>query len=754
MSKFARSLVAAFVAAFLSISGVAAAAPSFTAHGSAEQVYATGFEPGAEAALVNSAGKTVAKRRADSLGGLLFRGVKPGAGYRVRATKTGEQSDALTVLSIAAAPASTDIYNQKLPESGYGYLTTRDGTKLAINVHPPQDVTSATPLGFLPPVPSGPTPTLIEYSGYGYANPAGPTNGISILANIMGFTVVDVNMRGTGCSGGAFDFFEPLQNLDGYDVVETVARQPWVAGGKVGMMGISYGGISQLFTAQLRPPSLAAISPLSLIDATQTTLYPGGVLNTGFAVAWAKERIKEAMPAGKDAGQEWASKKIADGDQTCKDNQVLHAEAADLMKKIRENDHYVPKVADPLAPVTFVDKINVPVFMACQWEDEQTGGHCPTLSERLTGTTKKWVTWTNGTHVDSLDPETYNRWYDFLMLYVAKQAPSTNSARIQATAPLVYQAAMGIDNVTLPPDPIQQEPSYDGALAAFEKQPMIRVLFDNGAGKDPGQPYPGFEKSFASFPIPGTAARSWFFGRGGTLADKAPARRAADYFTWNAAARTLTNFTGDTAGGKDGLWTATPPYKWQDPPAGTALSYVTSPLAANTTVVGAGAVNAWIKSARKRSDLQVTITEVRPDGKEVFVQGGWLRGDMRKLDKSKSKPLEPVLSLRAKDRRPLPRKRFVKVTIPLYYQGHVYRAGSRIRVIISAPNGDQPVWSFGEEPKRKTKVTLAYGKRMPSGLTLPVIPGVDVPTGLPPCPGLRAEPCRDYKPLANRRGRL
>jgi predicted acyl esterase len=570
----------------------------------------------------------------------------------------------------------------------------------------------------------------------------------------MGFTVVDVNMRGTGCSGGAFDFFEPLQNLDGYDVIETVARQSWVAGGKVGMMGISYGGISQLFTAQLRPPSLAAISPLSLIDATQTTLYPGGVLNTGFAVAWAKERIKEAMPAGKDAGQEWASKQIADGDQTCKQNQVLHAEAADLMKKIRQNDHYVPKVADPLAPVTFVDKINVPVFMACQFEDEQTGGHCPTLAEHLTGTNKKWVTWTNGTHVDSLDPETYNRWYDFLMLYVAKQAPMLNSARIQTTSPLVYQAAMGIDGVTLPPDPIQQEPTYDGALAAFEKQPMIRVLFDNGAGGDPGHPYPGFEKSFASFPIPGTTARSWFIGKGGALADKAPARRAADSFTWNASARTLTNFTGDTAGGKDGLWTATPPYKWLDPPAGSALSYLTGPLGANTTVIGAGAVNAWIRSQKKRADLQVTITEVRPDGKEVFVQGGWLRGDMRKLDKAKSAPLEPVLSLRKKDIQLLPAKRFVKVTIPLYYQGHVYRAGSRIRVIISAPNGDQPVWSFGEEPKSKTKITLAYGKRMPSALTLPVIPGVDVPTGLPPCPGLRAEPCRDYKALANKRGRL
>src|SRR5206468_12582583 len=110
----------------------------------------------------------------------------------------------------------------------------------------------------LPPIPGvgPPYPTLIEYSGYGYANPAGPENGIAILANLMGFSVVDVNMRGTGCSGGAFDFFERLQNLDGYDVIETIAHQPWVKGGKVGMLGISYGGISQLFTAQTQPAGL------------------------------------------------------------------------------------------------------------------------------------------------------------------------------------------------------------------------------------------------------------------------------------------------------------------------------------------------------------------------------------------------------------------------------------------------------------------------------------------------------------------
>src|SRR5581483_6466240 len=147
--------------------------------------------------------------------------------------------------------------------NGYQYLTTRDGTQLAIYVHPPTDVTTALPHGMPVPVtPPGPSPTLIEYSGYAYARPpseGGAESSIEAIANIMGFTVVDVNMRGTGCSGGAFDFFEPLQGLDGYDVIETIARQPWVLNHKVGMMGISYGGISQLFTAQLNPPSLAAI---------------------------------------------------------------------------------------------------------------------------------------------------------------------------------------------------------------------------------------------------------------------------------------------------------------------------------------------------------------------------------------------------------------------------------------------------------------------------------------------------------------
>jgi predicted acyl esterase len=740
-----RRIALAITAAVLATAPAAAA--DVNAHGSVNQVYATGLAPGARASLVSSSGRTVARRKVDDLGALLFRHVKAGNGYRVRLAD-GSTSGALTVMRNASAPPSTDVYNQSIASDGYQYLTTRDGTKLAINVHPPQDISNTGGID-LPSLPVPQTyPTLIEYSGYGYADPAGPQSGIAAVANLMGFAVVDVNMRGTGCSGGAFDFFEPLQGLDGYDVIETIARQPWVKNHKVGMLGISYGGISQLFTAERQPPSLAAITPLSVIDSTQTTLYPGGILNTGFALNWAKERVHDAMPSGPDAGQPWAAKRIAGGDQTCKANQAMHREAASLLKKVRANNHYVPKVADPLAPITFVHKINVPVFMACQFTDEQTGGHCPTLARRMTGTQKKWFTYSNGTHVDSLDPTTFNRLYDFLSLYVARQAPAVNSATIQLAAPVVYQAAMGISGLTLPPDPIQQEPSYDAALKAFEALPPVRILFDNGAGRKPGEPYPGFEQSFSSFPVPGTRAQSWWLGPKGSLAGTRPAKTGANAFTWNPRARPLTDFTGDTAGGTNGLWTALPPYKWKPDPKGTALSYVTPPLAQNTVVIGAGAVQAWVRSPKKIIDVQATISEVRPDGKETFVQGGWLRSSFRKLDPKKSTLLEPWPSGRTRDLRNMPRGRFVKLTIPLYYEAHAFRAGSRIRVRLTAPNGDQPIWAFAETKPKKgtTRLSVGFGTKRPSRLLLPVVSGVNVPTGLPPCPGLRGEPCRDYQP--------
>ena len=311
---------------------------------------------------------------------------------------------------------------------------------------------------------------------------------------------------------------------------------------------------------------------------------------------------------------------------------------------------------------------------------------------------------------------------------------------------------MGIQGVTLPPDPVQLQPTYDLALAAFEELKPVTVLFDNGAGgHSPGQPYPGFEASFDQFPVPGTEARSWYLSPDGGLSDEPPADLGADGFTWDAQALPPTDFTGDTAAGDGGLWTATPEYEWEQSPPGSAVSYLSDPLAVDTAVIGAGAVNAWVRSSAPSVDLQATISEVRPDGKETFVQNGWIRGLARKLDAAKSTPLEPVPSFLESDFSSLPADGFTEVTIPLYYEGHVYRAGSRIRVTIAAPGGTQPIWAFAQTmPEGTADVAIARSDDMPSQLLLPVVPGVEAPTDLPPCPGLRGEPCRDYQASTNR----
>jgi hypothetical protein len=398
-----------------------------------------------------------------------------------------------------------------------------------------------------------------------------------------------------------------------------------------------------------------------------------------------------------------------------------------------------------------VDKINVPTLMTCQWTDEQTGGHCPTLASRMTGTDKKWITFTNGTHVDSLMPENLSRLYNFLEIYVAKESPLLKSAIVNAAAPLIYEEVFGISGMTSTPDAIQLNPVYESAKAAFEAQKPIRILYDNGAGSsNPGHPYSGFERSYDSFPPPGTTGRSWYLGEDGALTDGQSGTAAADGFTWDQDARPMTNFTGDTASGPGGLWTATPNYEWVQDPAGTAAAYATDPLGSDTTVLGSGAVDVWVRSSSPDVDLQATISEIRPDGKETFVQGGWVSTEHRALDPVKSTELEPVLSLRQEDISPMPPDEFVKVTIPLYYQGHVYRSGSRIRVRISAPSNDQPVWSFAEaQPTGQAEVAIGHGPGMPSRLLLPVTGDGDAPTALPPCPGLRGEPCRDYQPFQN-----
>src|SRR5215216_2495762 len=110
-------------AALLAAAGVAAAwagSPArghsqldFVPHGSVEQVYVTGAQGGHRLKLVDRKGKVVDTRSVGSLGGVVFRHVEPGNGYRVRQAN-GAESPKLKVLTGRPAPSDTRIYDQDL----------------------------------------------------------------------------------------------------------------------------------------------------------------------------------------------------------------------------------------------------------------------------------------------------------------------------------------------------------------------------------------------------------------------------------------------------------------------------------------------------------------------------------------------------------------------------------------------------------------------------------------------------------------
>ena len=97
-----------------------------------------------------------------------------------------------------------------------------------------------------------------------------------------GYVLASADMRGTGASFGTWsECSDPMSSLDGYDITEWLAAQPW-CDGTVGMFGASYEGRMQLNTASAAPPHLKAIMPeVSPFDWYEI-IHEGGIYQRSF----------------------------------------------------------------------------------------------------------------------------------------------------------------------------------------------------------------------------------------------------------------------------------------------------------------------------------------------------------------------------------------------------------------------------------------------------------------------------------------
>ena len=172
------------------------------------------------------------------------------------------------------------------------------------------------------------------------------------------------------------------------------------------------------------------------------------------------------------------------------------------------------------------------------------------------------------------------------------------------------------------------------------------------------------------------------------------------------------------------------------------------PLAADTTIVGPATLNLWVESSTPVLDVQATVTEVRPGAtQEEYVTSGFLRTS-NQVDLAASTKLFTMPSFLASDAAPLSPTTYKLVKIPIDPIVHTFRAGTALRVVLSAPGGDRPSWTFDSVDTGQS-ATVGLGKITPSSLVVQSVKNVVATAGLPTCGILRGEPCRAYAAEGN-----
>ena len=111
---------------------------------------------------------------------------------------------------------------------------------------------------------------------------------------LRGYVVIIQDVRGRYTSEGEWYPFKHEQ-ADGFDTVEWTAALPF-SNGKVGMMGASYVGATQMLAALAQPPHLAAIAPnMTASNYHDGWTYQGGAFEQWFDQSWTSQLAQNTL---------------------------------------------------------------------------------------------------------------------------------------------------------------------------------------------------------------------------------------------------------------------------------------------------------------------------------------------------------------------------------------------------------------------------------------------------------------------------
>lgn len=590
------------------------------------------------------------------------------------------------LLTLAASPATA---------APTGYVRMSDGVLIAVNVRMPDDFKKGTR-----------HPAIFEMSGYdggsaqgrtllgewaddaGYGGDVPLGNDSRYLTEMFteDYVTIHASVRGTGCSGGEFDLFSWRSALDGREVVEWIARQPW-SNGRVGIMGHSYGGITGFMVAATRPPHLTAMTVSGLIDDLYRGItYPGGVSNLGFPLLWTG-----AIRPLYDVGGGTMPGVVRTQDPVCMQNAASH-------RRTVANDPIVQGAAGDTdnnwwrsrSLVTYAERIEVPIHITGAWQDEQTGPRFPHLFELIGGVPKRMIQ-TNGVHGTDTDPREIWRdrlaWMDHWMR--GKNGGFGSLAGDRSSV------------VTL-----------------FEMHSTKKGLRSSG------------RKVSRTFPLEDTRWTDFYLRRGGKLRRSAPKKQEpADTYFSGSGRQSWSYQAGPTAGSE-----------LSTPDGPDELVYRSGKLKRDTAVAGPITATLYMSSSAPDTEVFVQLVDEAPDGTRRYLQRGMLRASHRAVNLGLSdwarsggkrvlyRPFHPHVN----PTEIVPGEVY-EYLVEVFPVGHVFRRGHRIVVKIHAPPSVDSYYAY---PRRTPPAlnTLLHDGDHPSRIMLPVVPLAGVGLGPePPC---------------------
>ncbi len=452
-------------------------------------------------------------------------------------------------------------------------IPMRDGARLSADLFRPDA--------------EGAFPALVEYHPYRKDDMSVPRTGPHIFFAERGYVSVRLDVRGTGSSEGVNTDEYPLQEqLDGYDAIEWIARQPW-CDGNVGMFGSSYSGFTALQVALHRPPHLKTIIPIYATDDryTDDCHYLGGCLRMYYDIGFYATRMVawNALPPAIDGLEEdWARiwKEHLEGQVPYMLTWLAH----------QVNDAYWR----PASVAGQYEKIACPVFLIGGWQD---GYPNPPL-----------------------------RLFQHLQVPRRLLIGPWNHARPDAAVPgprihYLHEMLRWLDHW------------LKGRDTGVMREPPIAVYLQRYDDPRPDRRLTSGEwRYLPSWPAPNTREHTLFLAPGGSLDADPPAGEGVAEFRYVP-----------TVGVAGGLWSgglAVGLPGDQRPDEAFSLVFTSEPLQEPVEVLGRPRAVLHVASSAEVAAFVVKLSDVAPDGASALVTRGILNGTRRR-SLAKPAPMVP-----------------------------------------------------------------------------------------------------------------